>query len=154
MMADLWNEFPAEPGHLTQAVSAVLAPAHVGPVYGEGLEQPAARPRPYVDPLPWTLLKHLVQAAFAGSVLLFVLSAGKAPIMALGYVATGLLLIGVIVLADRQRFSDRDPNFEIVEFIAPPAPPVQQQAPAVPASTLAPMVDLMQSVLPDRLNVT
>jgi hypothetical protein len=151
-MADLWNEFPAEPGQLAHAVSATLAPTHVGPVMGD-IDGPTARPRPYVDPLPWLLLKHLVQLALVGSVLLFVLSGGKAPMMALSYVGTGLLLMGVIVLADRQRFLDRDPAFEIVEFIPAPPRPVEP-TPAVPASTLAPMVDLMHQVLPERIEVS
>ena len=151
-MADLWNEFPAEPGHLAHAVGEVLAPMHVGPVV-DAHEQGTARPRPYHDPVAWLLLKHLVQLAFAGSVVLFVVNGGDAPTMALSYVATGLLLMGVIVLADRQRFNDRDPNFEIVEFIpAPPRP--MPAAPAVQQGALVPLVEQMQSVLPERVSVT
>jgi hypothetical protein len=151
-MADVWGEFPSEPGHLAQAVGEILAPTHVGPVR-DAHEQGTARPRPYRDPIGWLVLKHVVQLALAGSVLLFVLNGGEAPMMALSYVATGLLLMGVIVLADRQRFADRDPAFEIIEFIPAPPRPVQAE-PVVPASTLAPMVDLMHSVLPERVEVT
>lgn len=152
-MADVWGGAPAESGQLAQAVGEVLAPVHVGPVLAAN-EQGTARPRPYTDPLGWMLIKHLVQLALAGSVLLFVLNGGEAPMMALSYVATGLLLMGVIVLADRQRFQDRDPNFDIVEYIPAPPRPVQAAEPVVPASTLAPMVDLMQQVLPERINVS
>lgn len=158
-MADLWNEFPADPGMLSSAVSQQLAlnapllPVQVGPVMGDALDHPTARPMPYRDPVEWLLLKHLVQVALVGSVLLFVLHGGEAPMMALSYVGTALLLMGVIVLADRQRFSDRDPAFEFIEFIAPaPRPP--EPAPAVRQGALVPLVEQMQEFFPERVSVT
>lgn len=151
-VADVWGELPTEPGHLTRAVGQVLAPMNVGPVR-DATEQGTARPRPYRDPLGWMVLKHVVQLALVGSVLLFVFSGGEAPMTALSYVATGLLLMGVIVLADRQRFADRDPAFEIIEFIPAPPRPVQAE-PVVPRSTLVPLVEQMQTVLPERVAVT
>ena len=155
-MADLWNEFPTGHGTLVDAVQqrvqqhAPLVPVHVPmPV----VEEPQLRPRPCVDPLAWLLLKHGIQLAFVASVVMFAIYGGRAPLMALGYVGTGLLLMGSMVIADRLRFADRDPDFQIVEFIAPEplhVPMVQDVRPA----PLAPLVEQMQVVLPETVSVT
>lgn len=138
-LADLWH----------------ASPDAVGPPPDESADHPTARPKPYRDPVEWMLLKHVVQLALAGSVLLFVLYGGNAPLMALGYVATGLLLMGVVVLADRQRFHDRDPNFDIVEFVAPPPRPAPPPEPVVREGALVPLAQQMHSVLAaERVEVT
>jgi hypothetical protein len=72
--------------------------------------------------------------------------------MALAYAATALLLMGVMVIADRQRFNDRDPEFEIVEFIAPEPIPAPQ--PVVRHAPLTPLVHQMQVALPERIDVS
>lgn len=143
-MEDVWRQFPQDPGPLVDAVAHGIAQA----------QPPEARPRPYQDPLEWTMLKHAAQLALAASVLLFVLQGGAAPLMALTYVATGLLLVVVVVVADRQRFGDRDPAFDIVEFVAPPPAPARPAMPAVRQGPLAPLALQMGVVLDCRVDVT
>lgn len=159
-MADLWSEFPADPGLLLGAVQdqvamhAPLVPV-VPPLHELAREQsqPYARPKPWRDPLEWTLLKHAVQLALVASVVLVVLHGGRAPVLALSYAATGLLLMGVMVIADRRLFEGRDPAFEIVEFITPDPMPAPA-TPAVRQGPLVPIVQQMQGVLPQHVEVT
>jgi hypothetical protein len=146
-MADVWASYPIANGTLAAAVQdqvqqhAPLVPVHVA---APGTE-PTMRPRPYRDPIEWLLLKHLVQAAFIAAVVVFVVQGGSAPLMSLGYV-------GVTTIADRLRFADRDPAFEIIEIIAPqPAlMPMREPRPA----PLAPLVEQMQVVMPEAVSVT
>ena len=111
VMADVWAELSAGgQGTLADAVAhRVEAHAPLVPVYvHDSLSaQPQMRLLPMVDPLAWSLLKHAIQAALVVSVVLFALYGGRAPLMALGYVGTGLLLMGVLVLADRH---EREPG--------------------------------------------
>lgn len=155
-MADVFASFPGDAGALADAVqrqvhaTAPLVPVHV---HVPGFEdEPRARPVPYSDPLAWTLLKHLVQAALVGSVLMFVTHGGNDPMMALSYVATALLLMGIVVVADRLRFADRDPSMEIVEFIVPIQP--QQVAQPRPVAPLVPLVEQMQVAMTGHVDVT
>jgi hypothetical protein len=83
---------------------------------------------------------------------MFVVYGGRAPLAALGYVGTGLLLMASMVFADRFRFSDRDPNFEIVEFLAPEPVRVVQVEPN--PAPLAPLVEQMQVAMPPHMTVT
>lgn len=155
-MADVWHAYPAATGMLAQAVEqqvanhAPLAPTyvHASPELG-----PSVRARPYRDTIGWSLVKHAAQLALIGAVLAFVRLGAGAPLLALGYVATALLLVGTVTLADRQRFLDHDPGLEIIEFIAPqrvPAPeiPVLQRGPLVP------LVEQMQIAMPEHVRVT
>lgn len=154
-MADVWGEFPSGHGRLVDAVQqrvqqhAPLVPVHVpDPASAE----PRMRPLPYVDPIEWSLLKHTIQLALVASVVIFAIYGGEAPLMALGYVGTGLLLMGTLVIADRQRYADRDPSFAIIEFIAPePVPVVVREMRPAP---LAPLVEQMQVVMPETVAVT
>jgi len=156
VMADLWNELPqAGHGTLADAVAQrVQSHAPLVPVYVHDAPsaEPRMRPRPCVDPLGWLLLKHAIQLAFVGNVLMFAIYGGQAPLMALGYVGTGLLLMGVLVIADRLRFADRDPNFSIVEFLAPE--PVAAPQHVMRPAPLAPIVEQMQVAMPERVSVT
>lgn len=107
---------------------------------------------PYADPIAWSLLKHGIQLALVASVVIFAIYGGKAPIMALGYVGTALLLMGTLVIADRLRYADRDPSFAIIEFLAPePVPVVVHELRPAP---LAPLVEQMQVVMPETVAVT
>ena len=155
-MEGVWGGFPTDRGLLAAAVQQRIDAAHVPlvPVHvpRAGLEEPRMRPRPYADALVWLLLKHGIQLAFVASVVMFALYGGRAPLMALGYVGTGFLLIGSMVIADRQRYEDRDPNFAIVEFIAPDPVPVAPRE--VRPAPLAPLVEQMQVVLPEPVSVT
>jgi hypothetical protein len=156
-MADVWNELPAGTGMLAEEIRqriqahAPLVPVHVA---SAASDEPRMRPRPYEDPIEWLLLKHGIQLAFVASVVLFVVYGGRAPLLALGYVGTGFMLMGVLAVADRLRFLDRDPSFEIVEILAPePAPQVHPQHVLRPAP-LAPLVEQMQVALPEPVAVT
>ena len=156
-MADVWGEFPSGHGRLVDAVQqriqqhAPLVPVHV-PTPDAAASEPRMRPLPYADPIAWSLLKHAIQLALVASVVIFAIYGGKAPIMALGYVGTGLLLMGTLVIADRLRYADRDPSFAIIEFIAPePAPVVVREMRPAP---LAPLVEQMQVVMPETVAVT
>ncbi len=154
-MADVWGEFPSGHGHLVDAVQqrielhAPLVPVHLPDVASR---EPRMRPLPYADPIAWSLLKHAIQLAFVVSVVIFARYGDQAPLMALGYVGTGLLLMGTLVIADRLRYADRDPSFAIIEFLAPePAPvPVRE----LPRAPLAPLVEQMQVVMPETVAVT
>lgn len=155
-MADVFSSFPGDPGVLAAAVqervqaAAPLLPVHV---HVPGFEdEPRVRPLPYRDPLAWSWLKHLVQAALVGAVLMFVTHGGNDPLMAGSYVATALLLVGIVVVADRLRFADRDPAMEIVEFIVPAQP--QQAAQPRPVAPLVPLVEQMQVAMAGRVDVT
>lgn len=154
-MADVWGGFPADHGRLAAAVQrrveahAPLVPVHV---QDAASSQPRMRPLPCVDPLAWSLLKHAIQLAFVASVVMFAVYGGRAPLMALGYVGTGLLLMGSMVIADRLRFADRDPSFTIIEFLAPEPAPAPQHEPR--PAPLAPLVEQMQVVLPETVSVT
>ncbi len=155
MMADVWNDFPQGHGTLVDAVQQRLHQhAPLVPVYvaDASASEPRMRPRPCVDPLAWSLLKNAIQLALVGSVVMFALYGGRAPLMALGYVGTGLLLMGALVIADRLRFADRDPDFAIIEFLAPdPVPVVVHEMRPAP---LAPLVEQMQVVMPETVAVT
>lgn len=156
VMADVWHDLPsAGQGTLVDAVAErTHAHAPLTPVYVHDAPsaEPRMRPRPYVDPIQWLLVKHLVQLALVMSVVMFVVYGGRAPLMALGYVGTGLLLMGVIVIADRLRFSDRDPNFEIIELLAPDPVPVQQHV--LRPAPLTPLVEQMQVAMQQHVTVT
>jgi hypothetical protein len=110
------------------------------------------RPLPYRDSLGWMLIKHVVQCTLVLSVVLFALHGDEAPAMALSYVGTCLLLVGVIVIADRQRFQDRDPSFEILEILAPEPVAIPPQPRR--AAPLAPLVEQMHAVIGQRVDVT
>lgn len=135
-LADVWSDLAA------------------GAVVGASAEQPRIRPRPWADPVEWLLVKHVVQLALVASVVLLVLQGGRSPLMSLAYVATALLLMVVVVLADRQRFRDRDPAFEIVELVAPAAPPAVTRRPVVQPGPLAPLMRQMHEALGAPVDVT
>lgn len=154
-MADVWGEFPSGHGRLVDAVHqrvqqhAPLVPVHLPDAAGT---VPRMRPLPYADPIAWSLLKHAIQLALVASVIIFVLYGDQAPVMALGYVGTGLLLMGTLVIADRLRYADRDPSFAIIEFLAPePIPVVVREMRRAP---LAPLVEQMQAAMPESVAVT
>ncbi len=154
-MADVWGEFPNGHGRLVDAVQqrvqqhAPLVPVHVPDAASA---EPRMRPLPYVDTLPWALLKHAIQLALVASVVIFAIYGDQAPLMALGYVGTGLLLMGTLVIADRLRYADRDPSFAIIEFLAPePVPVVVREMRPAP---LAPLVEQMSYALSERVDVT
>jgi hypothetical protein len=171
-MSDVWHEFPAAPGALAPAVAQrveahqPLVPMNVGRV--QELTDVAAnlRVRPYADGLEWLLVKHLVQVALVASVVLLVLEGGRAPVLSLAYAATSLLLMGLLALADRQRFNDRDPDLGIIEFVAPQQPqvaahehPHQHHAHPQPQhyqrpAPLTPLAHQMQVVMPQHVDVT
>lgn len=153
-MADVWAAYPAQVGSITGAVAAQLqAHAPLAPTYVPGFEdEPRMRPRPYQDPVSWSLLKHAVQLALVYSVVMFATQGGGNPLLGLSYVGTSLLLMVVFVFADRFRFMDRDPAFDIVEVLPPtPAPAVQH---AMRAAPLAPLVEQMHVAMPARVDVT
>lgn len=153
-MADVWASYPMANGTLVAAVQdqvqqhAPLVPVHVA---APGTE-PTMRPRPYRDPIEWLLIKHLVQAAFIAAVVVFIFQGGSAPLMSLGYIGTCMLLMGVTVIADRLRFADRDPAFEIIEIIAPQ--PALMPMPEPRPAPLVPLVEQMQVVMPEAVSVT
>lgn len=160
-MADLWAEFPDVTGQLVGAVAhqvAMTAPAHPHPGMPVQLAaEPQTQPttRPYADGLAWQLLKHVMQLALVASVLLLVLHGGEMPMMALSYVATGLLLMGVISVIDRQRYADHDVDFEVLAVVAPPTHHQQPAVvPMVHVGPLGPLIEQMQHALPDRVSVT
>jgi hypothetical protein len=152
-MADVFASY-GMPGTITSAVEAqVAAHAPLVPVHVAGFDdQPRMRPLPYRDSVGWLLLKHAVQLALVVAVVLFALHGGEAPLMALSYVATSLMMVGVFVIADRQRFQDRDPSFEILEILAPVPQPIQQ--PVVPPAPLAPLMEQMQAAIGHHVDVT
>lgn len=150
---DVFASFPQAPGTLAAAVQerlgtqAVLVPQHV-----QGFDdEPRMQMRPYRDPLGWHLVKHLVQLALITSVVLFAARGGDG-LVGLGYMGTALLLMLVVVLADRMRFADRDPSFEIVEFLAPAPRPEPVPQPRI--APLVPLVEQMHVALGDRVDVT
>jgi hypothetical protein len=158
-MSDVWLDQPVATH--APVVQHALMPVNVAPVQAQTDVLAGARPRPHADSVEWLLVKHLVQVALVASVVLLVIEGGRSPILALAYAATGLLLMGTMVIADRQRFADRDPDFQIVEFIAP----VEAQADvlshehhhaayAMPHAPLAPLVEQMQGIMPARVDVT
>jgi hypothetical protein len=184
-MSDVWLDHPASTGMLTPRgmgptdFQHQLMPVNVAPVHAQTDVLAGARPRPHADSFEWLLVKHLVQLALVASVVLLVLEGGRSPILALAYASTGLLLMGTMVIADRQRFADRDPDFQIVEFFAPieparsaapaPAPYDMPYSPHVarpmvpephvayaprPHAPLGPLVDQMQGVMPAHVDVT
>lgn len=109
-VANVWNDATSAPTAAAPAPGPAHAPA------------PQARPR-HEEPASWVLLKHLMQLAFVASVLLLVTSGGGSPTMALGYAATGLMLMGIMAVSDRQRFADSGATFVSIEFVdAAPAP--------------------------------
>ena len=156
-MADVWRSYGSDPALVAANVTrhiafhAPLVPVHIAmPEHSE----PFARPRPLRDSLGWSCAKHLVQLALVGSVVLLVLDGGDAPRMALSYVVTALLLMAVVTASDRQRVQDRDPAMEFVEFITPERPPAHAPAPTLRPAPLTPLVEQMQSVMPERVRVT
>lgn len=157
-MADMWNEFVGDPGQLaaeaTHQAPHQAAPTTPAPAPTATLA-PRARPRPYSDSLAWTGVKAFVQLALVASVILFVLDGGDAPMMALSYVATAIFLMTAMVIADRERFNDRDPEFEIVEYVMPERVTASQPPVALPVrAPLVPLVQQMQVVMPERVSVT
>lgn len=154
-MADVWGSFPGGHGRLVDAVQqrvqqhAPLVPVHVPDAASA---EPRMRPLPYADPIAWSLLKHAIQLALVASVVIFAIYGDHAPLMALGYVGTGLLLMGTLVIADRLRYADRDPSFAIIEFLAPVSAPVAVRE--MPPAPLAPLVEQMQVVMPETVAVT
>lgn len=184
-MADVWNDFPGAPGALVPAVAhgiaqhAPLAPLHLhAPTYAPAdaaLPADAAQVDGYRDTAGWSAIKHCMQLAFVASVLLLVLSGGDSPLMALAYVATGLLLMATMVLTDRQMFQDADGDGFTVEVAQPldaaPLSPHAQHLQALEAAQrhgfhvgvpgpvrsgdqLRPLLEQMQVVMPDRVDVT
>lgn len=138
-LADLWHEM--DPG--TDALAAGLLP--VATVFSA----------PYRDSRGWLLLKHVVQAGFAGSVFLLVLLGGSSPALAIAYAATGLLLMSVMAVADRRRFEDAAPDFQVVEYVQP----MPQQVQPAPAPVRGPqdvvaLIERLQAAMPDRVEVT
>lgn len=95
-----------------------------------------------------------MQLALVASVLLLVLQGGTLPTMALSYVGTGLLLMGVISITDRQRFLERDPAVEIVDVIAPATIPAPMPQQIVQPGALGPLMEQMQRAMPERVTVT
>ena len=154
-MSDVFGAYAhVAPGALSATVEAQLqshAPLVPQQVHGFD-DELRMRPLPYRDAPAWHLLKHGVQLALVASVVLFVVQGGRAPLMAFGYVGTALLLMVAIVVADRQRFQDRDPAFEILEVLVPePRPlPTREMRPA----PLVPLVEQMQVAMVDRVDVT
>lgn len=69
---------------------------------------PIARhmPTAVTESVGWLCLKHLVQVAFVGSVLLFVVRGGRDPWTGLLAVAIALSLLAVVTIMDRNRFLD------------------------------------------------
>lgn len=153
-MAGVWASYPVGTASLTGTVAAQLqAHAPIVPTYVPGFEdEPRMRPRPYQDPPAWSLLKHAVQVALVYAVVMFASRGDGDPLMGLSYVATALLLMAVFVFADRFRFSDRDPAFDIVEVLPPR--PVPVTAHAMRPAPLAPLVEQMQVAMPTRVDVT
>jgi hypothetical protein len=157
LIADVFSSFPGDPGTLSAAVQqrvqqlAPLVPVHV---HVPGFEdEPRARMRPYRDPAAWLWLKHAVQLALVAAVLMFVVRGGNDPALGLSYVATALLLMGCIAVADRMRFADRDPAMVILEMVAAePRPRAASQA--RPLAPLVPLVEQMQVAMPPRVDVT
>lgn len=167
-MADLWRQMPTEPGLLGPVIAHQLeqcAPLHLAQSVhvgrGSALGGTAAttssstRPRPYRDEPLWWLIKSGVQLAFALMAVLFVLEGGELPLMAGSYAGTALLLVVAVVVADRQRFLDRDPAFEIVECLVPrPSPVAGVRAHEPRPGPLATLAEQMASALPARIDVT
>ena len=96
-----------------------------GPLVAQGLAQLVARPvaatahaeplrTPYEETWSWRFTKHLAQLAVTASVLIFVFRGGEQPTMALSWVAAALLLLVSVVVADRGRFLDHQPDFQVV----------------------------------------
>jgi hypothetical protein len=128
-------------------------PTHaVANVRGD-LPEPLSRPRPYTDTFAWRTLKHLVQAALVASVLFLVIAGGRAPVTSLSWCASALLMMFVVVMSDRQRFAERDPAFEIMEYVAP-ARPLEGHVAAPAPGPLVPLVGEMHVVMPARVSVT
>lgn len=124
------------PRHAEFVLEQAMPPAtHALPAAPAALAPPA--PPPLRETRTWFLCKHAAQLLLLTSVLVFVLEGGERPAMALSWVATGLLLVGATSVADRRRFLDHQPDFEIV---ASSSPQVSDSAPVtVPASVhLAP----------------
>lgn len=153
-MADVFAGYGA-PGTITGMVETQLAAhAPLVPVHVAGCDdQPRMRPLPYRDSVAWLLLKHVVQCALVLSVVIFAMHGDDAPLVAISYVGTSLLMVGVVVIADRQRFQDRDPSFEILEILAPAAPAPVAQPVARPAP-LAPLVEQMRAAIGEHVDVT
>jgi hypothetical protein len=104
---------------------------------------PAARRAPYRETVGWLLTKHLAQLAVMAAVLTFVLVGGDNPAMALSWIAASFLFLGSVTLADRGRFLDHEPGFEVVAVHQPAV--VQQPA----RVTLPPT-----AAMPLRIDVT
>jgi hypothetical protein len=154
-MADVFASFDPATGLASQVQGRIAMPdAPLVPVVvADTPVEQRLRTLPHAEPVAWVLLKHAVQAALAASVVLFVVHGGTVPGMALAYVATGLLLMGTVVVADRMRFLERDLHaFELVDVVGPEvaassiAHDVQVVSP--PVAPLVPLVEQMQVVMP------
>lgn len=129
---DVWDQFGAQvTGPLVvQGLAQVSSQLPSQAAAATPAEETHRRPAPLRDGIGWLLCKHVAQLALAGAVLTFVLVGGEQPLMALCYVLTGLMLVGAMAVADRQRFLDHQPDFMIFDVVRPaqPQPAVTQQS--------------------------
>ncbi|MCZ4495972.1 MAG: hypothetical protein JWM25_555 [Thermoleophilia bacterium] len=144
---DVWDQFgTAQVTGPLVAQGLAQLPAHVVRTAAP-VEEAPRRPAPLRDGLGWLLCKHLAQLTLAGAVLTFVLVGGEQPLMALCYVLTGLMLVGAMAVADRQRFLDHQPDFMILDVVRP-----VQESPAVTQQAMRVMV--APSSMPAHISVT
>ncbi|MCW2956217.1 MAG: hypothetical protein JWO69_1086 [Thermoleophilia bacterium] len=137
---DVWMQQPTLTASWTEPVAFVAATEHVAEV----AEPPRARPQG--ESLTWLMCKHAAQAMFVAAVLVFVFAGGNEPAMAISYVAASLMLLGGITLADRQRFLEHEPAFEIVHVHAPAVTQGPMQVAMVPQP--------LHVAMPARISVT
>lgn len=141
-MADVWNQPPA---HLALDITAG--------------DEHHVRTTPLVEPLPWQLLKNIVQVGVVATAVAFVLSGATAAPTAASMALLSMLLMAAIAYADRQRFLDHGPRFQLVELVEPAPVPVSAPTPSHlpphrPHATLGPLVEQMAAALPRGLDVT
>jgi len=152
-MDNVWAGLPVEAGMLAPAIAHLVhLDAPIQLVDASRAQAPPVAPSPHRETFVWNALKSAVQSMVAVTAIVFVVSGDQAPALALSSAITCLLLMGVIVIADRQRFLDRDPGFEIVDLIAP----VMAEIAPVPvlSSPLGPLAEHMAMAMPGRIDVT
>lgn len=127
-VADAWSSIPAgEP--VAAHVAADLAGA-VQPLVPAALDLPEEHPA-------WNWCRTGAQLAFAITVVAVATLDAPALVLA-GYAATAFALLGLVAVADRQRFRDVHEHAPVATAVSTPA--VSHQAPASGWSTSGPWI--------------
>lgn len=165
-VGSIWRyEHPVQ-GQLPPSSSAELRPIvhrprYSGPDAGLGHDPidiasvAKIAPRALRDPLSWTLVKHLCQLAIISLAGGFALIDGISIATSLLLAAAALMLMLAMVVADRMRFIDADPQVQIVEFVVADTPvPCHAAAPRDRELQQLDLAAQMAASMPAHISVT